>query len=791
MPTGLSAAHFEPLEARTLLSAAPASDSDPATIDLMALYTPAARDAAGGTAAILNLIQRDVDYANQVLSNSQTDVKLRLAYAGSADYAESGSASTDLANLAGQSDGQLDWIHPIRDAVGADLVTLYTASRNADSGGLAFVLNDPSRADNDALGFNVVGLPNNATPGALIHEIGHNLGAAHDAPHADEPGTYPYSHGYNFTANGVKYGDIMSNADVTRIPNFSNPDVTYQGIPTGSANANNAQTIQQNAPLVAAYRSPDPSLPIASLVAAPGPKEGAASYSFTVRYTSAAALDTSTLGDGDVVVSGPYGFTQSARLVEFDQTNPQTILATYRITAPGDGWGGADNGAYAVTLAPGRALDTEGHAPAESDLGLFIAKTGVLPNFTPLKPGNWSDAVVVSTDRGTTSDSSVIYDDQNIFIDRAMQNANTGTKLSQTMYDDLYVDGVYRTTYATRPEDINPYGGVSNLDFAIGTLPAGKHTVTVLLDSHGLIDESDETDNSYTRTFTITPRVVNKPDLAPYAPTGWSSPLVISSNISATSDAATLYDDQSVYLNLAMNNAPGAGDVSTAFHTLVFVDGAQAYDWQTQAVPAGASTSMTDYNLGKLSAGSHTVRVEIDATGAVDEADESNNVISRTINVTARPVVDPGPVPPDPVPPIPVPPAKDTKPPTAKLKAAPTVARTTGLFKFTVTYDDNVAVRLKSLGSGDVLVTGPHGFKQIGKFVAATRRSDGRPITVTYSITPPGKTWDYRENGIYTISLQKNQVKDAAGNLAAAKKLGTFRVTVARPKVKFSKVKIR
>ena len=58
-------------------------------------------------------------------------------------------------------------------------------------------------------------------------------------------------------------------------------------------------------------------------------------------------------------------------------------------------------------------------------------------------------------------------------IDRAMQNANVGTKLSQTMYDDLYVDGVYRTTYATRPEDINPYGGVSNLDFAIGNLPAG------------------------------------------------------------------------------------------------------------------------------------------------------------------------------------------------------------------------------------------------------------------------------------------------------------------------------
>ena len=48
------------------------------------------------------------------------------------------------------------------------------------------------------------------------------------------------------------------------------------------------------------------------------------------------------------------------------------------------------------------------------------------------------------------------------------------------------------------------------------------HSVTIGADSHGLIDESDESDNSYSRTFTVTPRIVNKPDLAPYTPDGWS-----------------------------------------------------------------------------------------------------------------------------------------------------------------------------------------------------------------------------------------------------------------------------
>lgn len=645
---------LEALESRTLLSVSPASAKDPATVDLMVVYTPAARDAAGGTAGMANLIQHDVDLANQVLSNSDIYVSLRLVYSGVTDYAESGSAQTDLARLAGQSDGFLDSVHSIRDAVGADLVSLYTATRDADAGGLAYVLNDLDASDNDRYGFSVIGMPNNATPDALIHEIGHNFGAEHDHAHLDQPGAFDYSQGYTFTADGVLYGDVMSNANCTRIPYFSNPDIKYNGKSIGdAADADNARTINQTAPIVAAYRSPDHSTPTAQLVNPDPPQPGDDSYAFSVKYTDPKGIQASTLGDGDILVSGPNGFSQAASLVSFDQTSDSTVVAKYRIDAPEGGWSQADSGSYAFTLVPGEVTDSAGNSPASADLGVVDAQFPPLPNFAPLKPANWSDSIIIATQRGTTTDAGQIFDDQDIYLSRAIYNSQPGTRLSQTLYDDLYVDGVYRTTYATRPQDINPYGGISNLDFDLGQLSAGRHSVTIVMDSHNLIDESNESDNTYTRSFTVTPRDQSPPDENPPTPK-------------------------------------------------------------------------------------------------------------------------------------PPPPAKDQKPPVAKLHSARPVSKSSKLFKFTVTYSDNIAVLRSSLGSGDVLVVGPHGFKQKAKLVGASRKGNGSPIIATYSIQPPGSGWDWKENGVYTIKIHSGQVADTSKNYASGGVLGKFTVKVAKSRGRFS-----
>ena len=59
-------------------------------------------------------------------------------------------------------------------------------------------------------------------------------------------------------------------------------------------------------------------------------------------------------------------------------------------------------------------------------------------------------------------------------------------------------------------------------------------------------------------------------------------------------------------------------------------------DVQVTTGEAQIYTSLLDYNLGALSAGTHTLRVKTDATGAIAESNESDNEYTKTITVTAQ-----------------------------------------------------------------------------------------------------------------------------------------------------------
>ena len=137
---------IEPLESRQLLSAA--------VIDLLIAYTTAAKTAAGGASAIQSQINKAVADANQVLSNSLIDLTLRLVHSEEVSYSESGSLATDLGRLQDPADGQLDTIAAMRDAWGADLVSLFVASGN--SAGISYIMDDPASETNADYAFSVI-----------------------------------------------------------------------------------------------------------------------------------------------------------------------------------------------------------------------------------------------------------------------------------------------------------------------------------------------------------------------------------------------------------------------------------------------------------------------------------------------------------------------------------------------------------------------------------------------------------------------------------------------------------
>lgn len=129
--------------------------------------------------------------------------------------------------------------------------------------------------------------------------------------------------------------------------------------------------------------------------------------------------------------------------------------------------------------------------------------------------------------------------------------------------------------------------------------------------------------------------------------------------------------------------------------------------------------------------------------------------------------------------PSPIPPP-DTVVPTADSVAVASLTSAGGTeHTFAVTYRDNREIDVTTAGSSDVLVTGPNGYSQTGALVTAQAATDGLSMRVQYRIPAPGGVWDAADNGAYTLALRATEIRDVAGNLAAAQTLGTFAVNIS------------
>lgn len=222
-------------------------------IDVLVVYTAEARIAAGGSAGIISRIDAAITQGNQAFVNSGADSELNLVHSEEISYTETGSMSTEITRLQNKSDGYMDNVHTIRNTYGADLVVLLTGRK--DTGGIAGVgyLMTPVGSYFEQYAFSVT-RQDQALFYTFIHEIGHNMGSHHDSGNASGNAAYPYSYGYRFHAGGTQYRTVMAYAPGTRIGYFSNPDVSYSGTPTGTAEADNSRSIRNTKPTVAAFR---------------------------------------------------------------------------------------------------------------------------------------------------------------------------------------------------------------------------------------------------------------------------------------------------------------------------------------------------------------------------------------------------------------------------------------------------------------------------------------------------------------------------------------------------------
>ncbi|HUS36578.1 MAG TPA: Ig-like domain-containing protein, partial [Verrucomicrobiae bacterium] len=121
----------------------------------------------------------------------------------------------------------------------------------------------------------------------------------------------------------------------------------------------------------------------------------------------------------------------------------------------------------------------------------------------------------------------------------------------------------------------------------------------------------------------------------------------------------------------------------------------------------------------------------------------------------------------------------DTLPPSAILDAQNVVNGGSPVHTLNVRYVDNVAVKVASLGTGDLYVLGPNGYSNVVEFSGVDVPTDGTPRTASYAVAAPGGAWSSGANGDYQVYLQDAEVSDTASNSISGSLLGTFSVAIS------------
>ena len=217
------------------------------TIRVMVVATNDAIAAYGGD--MQGLVELAVAESNQGYVNSNVGINMVLANYSTTTYATVG-MSTDLSRFRGTSDGYMDAIHATRDSSAADVGVL--VDNDASACGLASGIGSTA-----ATAFAVAYWDCITGYYSFAHEIGHLQSARHDP--ATDPSTNPYPYGHGYRSPGNTWRTIMAynctGAGCPRINYWSNPAVTYGGVPMGTYDqSHNQRVLVETKATIAGFR---------------------------------------------------------------------------------------------------------------------------------------------------------------------------------------------------------------------------------------------------------------------------------------------------------------------------------------------------------------------------------------------------------------------------------------------------------------------------------------------------------------------------------------------------------
>ena len=137
---------------------------------------------------------------------------------------------------------------------------------------------------------------------------------------------------------------------------------------------------------------------------------------------------------------------------------------------------------------------------------LFIAvAASAQPYLTPYQPPGWSDSLVITTDPNSTTDSSVIFTTNEVYVDWAVINSGNATTTTP-FYVDLYTNSVYAMSWVIRnlpAGAVVPAPGIN-----MGKFGAGTNTIELVADATDVYETPPST---HTKTFIVVPALATRP----------------------------------------------------------------------------------------------------------------------------------------------------------------------------------------------------------------------------------------------------------------------------------------
>ena len=394
-----------------------AEDEGDSVVDLLILWSPAAREEAGGRQEIETIVDHLIAVANRAYADSGAHVRFNVAHMQEVDVEDDGRLNL-FWPLVGRHYPLLDHgdIRQIalrmRDVVGADLI--HFLGSGAGCQGRAQVPTSLDYAHEAFIGTSKQACVINGSDEVFTHELGHNFGVHHDRfvnRKENWPAKVrPYAHGYENQAmflpdapasarwaTVMAYGDQCSarfqTHNCTRLARFSNPTQTHLGDPLGAEGEVETRTVQGPADarrainemrmVVAGYKAPRANLAVTASLANRALAEGQ-SVPLRIRLRNLGRVDSgdislrvyrsvdSTASEDDslirTVALAPLGAAEQAPTIEVESDAPAEPGTYHYIACVDDALAAAPCSVLPVTVGPtvsvGAVTALEGQALA-------------------------------------------------------------------------------------------------------------------------------------------------------------------------------------------------------------------------------------------------------------------------------------------------------------------------------------------------------------------------------------------------------------------------------------------